>query len=60
MNSQRAKQISQSADMANVIYNGESIYIQHVDSEKGTARIYPLSNPDDEFEVPVDILIEQQ
>ncbi|MFP3668397.1 MULTISPECIES: small, acid-soluble spore protein, H family [Priestia] len=31
MDVQRAQEITDSVDMANVIYNGKSIYIEHVE-----------------------------
>jgi small acid-soluble spore protein H (minor) len=53
MNKQRAIEISQSPVMANVTYNGIPIYIQHVNEQNETARIYPLNEPDREQDVPV-------
>jgi small acid-soluble spore protein H (minor) len=58
MNSQRAQEIAASTSMANVTYNGVPIYIQHVDDENGTARIYPLDQPNHEQEVPLRSLVE--
>lgn len=58
MNLQRAKEIAESGAIANVLYNGQHIYIQHVDETKGTARIYPLDDPENEKEVPVEQLLE--
>lgn len=58
MNIQRAKEIAESGVLANIQYNGQRIYIQHVDEQKGTARIYPLDNPENEKEVPVEQLLE--
>jgi len=58
MNSQRAQEIAESAKMVNVTYNGEQIYIQHVDESSGTARIYPIEQPDKEMSVPIDSLQE--
>lgn len=51
MNKQRAKEIAESAEMANVTYNGVPIYIQHVDEDHGMARIFPLDEPQKEHEV---------
>jgi len=48
---QRAEEIAASPDMANVSYKGEAIYIQQVDVESDTARIYPLDNPENEQSV---------
>lgn len=58
MNSQRAKEIAESAVMANVTYEGVPIYIQHVDENNQSARIYPLTQPENEQEVPLNSLIE--
>lgn len=58
MNAQRAQEISESPVIANVLYNGQKVYIQHVDENKGTARIYPLDDPQKEQEVPLSNLME--
>ncbi|WP_372632102.1 H-type small acid-soluble spore protein [Cohnella sp.] len=58
MNKQRAQEISESPVMANVTYQGIQVYIQHVDPERETARIYSLLNKEDEMEVSVDALTE--
>lgn len=58
MNIQRAQEIAASPVMANVTYNGSQIYIQRVDVHTEMARIYPLSRPENEQEVPVHALIE--
>jgi small acid-soluble spore protein H (minor) len=58
VNIQRAKEIADSPVMANVTYEGISIYIQHVDEEHETARIYPLNQPENEQEVPLNTLTE--
>jgi len=58
MNIQRAKEIAASPEMAHVTYNGVPIYIQHVNDEKETARIFPLDRPEQEMEVPVRSLVE--
>lgn len=58
MNSQRAIEISESPDIQYVTYNGEHIYIQNVDEKNNTARIFPLGNPENEFDVDIDNLRE--
>ncbi|RYM06651.1 small acid-soluble spore protein H [Sporolactobacillus sp. THM7-7] len=58
MNPQRAKEITESPVMVNVTHNGERVYIQHVDENKETARVYPLGQPENEREVPVGSLNE--
>ena len=59
MNTQRAQEITESADMVKVTYNGAPVYIQHVDQQNETARVYPLDDPQAEKEVPVSQLQEQ-
>ncbi|MFC4596948.1 H-type small acid-soluble spore protein [Cohnella hongkongensis] len=58
MNKQRAQEISESPVMANVTYEGMPVYIQHVDHEQETARVYPLANREEEMEVSVEALTE--
>ncbi|MDO3679524.1 small acid-soluble spore protein H [Paenibacillus ehimensis] len=58
MNKQRAQEIAASPVMANVTYEGVPIYIQHVDEERETARVYPLDQPEQEQEVPLNSLTE--
>jgi len=53
MDRQRAQEIAQSPDMKYVTYNGEQVYIQHVDEQKNTARIFPLNDPENEFEIHI-------
>ncbi|WP_139490143.1 small acid-soluble spore protein H [Brevibacillus dissolubilis] len=53
MNSQRAREIAESSVMAHVTYNDVPIYIQHVNEENETARIYPLDEPENEMTVPL-------
>jgi small acid-soluble spore protein H (minor) len=58
MNKQRAIEIAASPVMANVTYNEVPIYIQNVDENNETARIYPLDEPENEQEVPLSNLKE--
>lgn len=53
MNTQRASEIAASPVMANVTLNGTPVYIQHVDEDTETARVYPLDSPERETSVPV-------
>ena len=55
---QRAQEIAASPVMANVTYNEVPIYIQNVDENNETARIYPLAEPKKEQDVPLSNLIE--
>jgi len=59
LNAQRAKEIAASPDMVNVTYNGTPIYIQQVNEENETARIYPLDEPENEQEVALESLREE-
>lgn len=58
MNRQRAQEIVASPVMTHVTFNGIPIYIQHVDEQKDTARIFPLDRPEQEMEVPLNSLVE--
>lgn len=53
INTQRAQEICESSKMAHVSHNGSQIYIQRVDKENETARVYPLDNPEQELDVPL-------
>ncbi|UCZ52156.1 small acid-soluble spore protein H [Bacillus shivajii] len=59
MDAQRAQQISSSQSMANVTYNGQAVYIEHVDQQQGVATIHPLDNPEQKQSVSIDSLMEQ-
>lgn len=59
MNIGRAREISESADMVGVTYNGNPVIIQHVDEQTKMARIYTKSDPENEINVPVNSLIEE-
>ncbi|WP_276353383.1 H-type small acid-soluble spore protein [Cohnella caldifontis] len=58
MNAQRAEEIASSPELVDVSYYGIPVYIQHVDAEAGTARIFPRENPEEEQTVPLDALSE--
>ncbi|MFB4162343.1 H-type small acid-soluble spore protein [Alteribacillus sp. JSM 102045] len=45
MDAQRAQEISSSTEMANVMYQGEPVYIEHVDQQVGVATIHSLNDP---------------
>jgi small acid-soluble spore protein H (minor) len=59
MDAQRAQEISASATMKSVLYNGQPIYIEHVDQGTGQATIHPLDNPNNKQSVSVTELTEQ-
>lgn len=58
MNIQRAKELSVSAEQANVSFQGMPVMIQHADESNETARIYEVKNPERELTVPVNSLEE--
>ncbi|OIJ15968.1 small, acid-soluble spore protein, H family [Anaerobacillus arseniciselenatis] len=59
MNTNRAQQILESAKDIEVQHNGSSIWIQNVNPEEGTARVYPRQNPEQEMTVSVTELQEK-
>ncbi|MCR2821750.1 H-type small acid-soluble spore protein [Lederbergia panacisoli] len=59
MNRQRAAEIAESPDMKHVTYNGKPVYIQRVDDQNDTARVFRLDDPGYEFDVQVTNLIEK-
>jgi len=58
MERQRAEAIAASPKMAHVTYNGKRIYIQNVHKDKDIATVYPLDDPENEFDVPLSQLKE--
>lgn len=58
MDAQRAQEIVFSPDMINVTYNGENIYIEHVDRQNGTATIHFLEEPNQKQSVSTTSLVE--
>lgn len=60
LNRQRAQEIAQSPNMKQVTYNGEQVYIQHIDENRNIARIFPLNDPENEFEVQISSLKEEE
>lgn len=59
MNVNRAQQILESTKEIEVNYNGSPIWIQNVNPEEGTARVYPRENPEREMTVSIQELQEQ-
>jgi small acid-soluble spore protein H (minor) len=59
MDAKRAQEISASQNMASVSFNGEAVYIEHVDQSNGQVTIHPLSNPSSKQSVAVTELVEQ-
>jgi small acid-soluble spore protein H (minor) len=60
MNVNRAREISQSGQPIQVTYKGENVYIQHVNEQNETARIYFEHDREKEKEVPVQFLEEKE
>lgn len=59
MNIGRAQQIIESTKDFLVTYNSIPVWIQNVDPEAETARVYTAASPEDEMVVPVSKLEEQ-
>lgn len=59
MDAKRAQAITSTPEMVNVTYNGEKVYIEHVDQGAGKATVHPLSDPEKKQSVSVDELSEQ-
>jgi small acid-soluble spore protein H (minor) len=59
MNIARAKEIAETGKTVHVTFQGTPIMIQHVNEQDGTARIYPISHPEQEQTVTVNSLQEQ-
>jgi len=55
----RAQEIADSPDLKNVVYQGKRVYIQHVDNNNDTARIYFLDDPQKEIDVQLTDLREK-
>lgn len=58
MDTQRAQEIANSPTMVHVTHHGVPIYIQRVDVANDMARICPLNDRQNEYEVPVSRLEE--
>lgn len=59
MNVGRVKQIVESPKEFTVLYQGVPVWIQNVDENSETARVYMREEPEDEMEVPVTELVEK-
>lgn len=59
MDIQRAQDIVASPEMINVTFNGVPIYIQNINEQNSTARVYPLDEPNKEQDIPLDQLKEE-
>lgn len=58
MNTDRALEIVAAPNMIDVTCDGVPVYIQHVNKNEGTARVYPLNEPHKDKEVSLDHLKE--
>ncbi|MRG85584.1 small acid-soluble spore protein H [Salinibacillus xinjiangensis] len=58
MDPKRAQEIASSTSMVNVMYNGQDVYIEHVDQGNGLATIHPIDNPNQKQSVSVQSLDE--
>ncbi|HLS07037.1 MAG TPA: H-type small acid-soluble spore protein [Bacillota bacterium] len=58
MNKQRAIEIAKSPVMEDVTYNGDQIYIQHVNEQTNMANIHLLDDPGETLTVNVSHLEE--
>lgn len=59
MDAKRAQEISYSQSLVSVSYNGDPVYIEHVDQSNGQVTIHPLDNPASKQSVSVTDLAEQ-
>lgn len=53
MDANRAQEILEQSTMCNVTCDGELVYIEHVDRDKGLATVHPLNNPTKKISVNV-------
>lgn len=58
MDIHKAEQIASSGQLDRITYNGKAVYIQRVDKENETARVFHLEEPDEEFDVELSQLEE--
>jgi small acid-soluble spore protein H (minor) len=59
MDAKRAQEISSLPSMVSVSYNGQPVYIEHVDQSNGQVTIHPLNEPTSKQSVSVTDLTEQ-
>lgn len=60
MDSQQAKAISETGHMNRVTYNGKPVFIQRVNDQNETARIFHIEDPQEEFDVELSQLEEHE
>ena len=59
MDTHRAQEISNSKNINGVTYNGDSVYIEHVDQSNGMVSIHSHDNPSSKQSVAVTDIAEQ-
>ena len=60
MNLNRAQEILQSKEKIDVNIDGTPVWIEGIDAQSGTARVFPEGNPDDKRTVAINELTEIQ
>lgn len=58
MDPKRAEEIRNSEDMVHVTYNGEPVYIEHVDKSAGYATVHPINDKHNKLSVALSELNE--
>ena len=58
MDAVRAQEIVMIPDMVHVTYQGQKVFIEHVDVDQELATIHPLDNPEEKISVSIDQLVE--
>ncbi|HHU18812.1 MAG TPA: H-type small acid-soluble spore protein [Bacilli bacterium] len=58
MDAARAQQIVMIPDIVHVTFQGQKVFIEHVDEDQMLATIHPLDNPEEKLSVSVDQLVE--
>ncbi|MBU9719981.1 MULTISPECIES: H-type small acid-soluble spore protein [Bacillaceae] len=53
MEKQRIMEILDSPDMIKVTYEGKPVFIQQVDQNTENARVFPMDEPENQFNVEV-------
>ena len=58
MEAARAQEIVMIPDMVHVTFQGQKVFIEHVDENQELATIHPLDNPEEKLSVSVNQLVE--
>lgn len=59
MDAQRAQEIMDAAEMVSVMYQGDKVYIEHVDRNASKATVHKMDEPDQKQSVSINELMEQ-